>query len=348
MSEFWAKRLLVGAAIVLCLTSIGLFGARAGLSPAKELNGLGPALPHELAELTLSAENSGRPARAAAYVWSATRMGSTLRLRGLVPSEEDRRTVLGMVKAHFADLEVEDRLKVTEGGPPREQWLGAVSFGLKQLAHLKQGSARLLNAGLKVEGEARSGADYAEVKKALAGPMPIGLTILNDNVRPPVADPFIFVASLSPNALTLTGSVPSEEMRKDVKELARRLFERPMLDDQLELASGAPKKWGDAVEASLRALSRLDSGKVSLSGLALAIEGVAPDKSTAIAISYQLKQDLPALFSSSESIRWKEADISSNVQGPGAPLLKRILQPEGGPITGALPWTEPAPILGRR
>ena len=117
-----------------------------------------------------------------------------LRLRGLVPSEEDRRTVLGMVKAHFADLEVEDRLKIAEGGPPREQWLGAVSFGLKQLSHLKQGSARLLNVGLKVDGEARSAADYAEVKKALAGPLPTGLTILSDHVRPPLADPFVFVA----------------------------------------------------------------------------------------------------------------------------------------------------------
>ena len=44
------------------------------------------------------------------YVWSATRIGSGIRLRGQVPSEEDRRTVLGMVKAHFPDLEVEDRL----------------------------------------------------------------------------------------------------------------------------------------------------------------------------------------------------------------------------------------------
>src|SRR5262249_24917326 len=59
------------------------------------------------------------------YVWSATRIGSGLRLRGEVPSEEDRRTVLGMVKAHFPDLEVEDRLKIEAGGPPKEQWLGA-------------------------------------------------------------------------------------------------------------------------------------------------------------------------------------------------------------------------------
>jgi hypothetical protein len=260
-----------------------------------------------------------------------------LRLRGLVPSEDDRRTVLGMVKAHFADLEVEDRLKVAEGGPPREQWLGAVSFGLKQLSHLKQGSARLLNAGLKVDGEARSAPDYAEVKKALAGPVPTGLTILNDGVRPPLADPFVFGATLGSNALVLTGSVPSEDHRKELKELARRLFERPMLDDQLQLASGAPKHWNDAVGAALKALSRLDSGKIAISGLAVTIEGLAPDKGTAVAVSYQLKHDLPALFSSSESIKWKEADVSGNAGELITPRIKEIIDGDIDAAIGALP-----------
>lgn len=295
-----------------------------------------------LAEAPANADDDAQ-AKKKAYVWSALRTGSMLRLRGLVPSEEDRRIVLGMVKAHFADLEVEDRLKIAEGGPPREQWLGAVSFGLKQLSHLKQGSARLLNEGLKVDGEARSANDYAEVKKALTGPMPTGLTILNDHVRPPLADPYVFAASLGPDTLVLTGSVPSEERRKDLKELARRLFERPMLDDQLQLASGAPKRWNDAVEAAIRALSRLDSGKISISGLALSIEGLAPDKGTAVAVSYQLKRDLPSLFSSSESIKWKEADMSGSAGAMIVPRINEIIKTDNGQATGSLPLSPKSP-----
>ena len=52
--------------------------------------------------------------------------------------------------------------------------------------------------------------------------MPTGLTLLNDNVRPPVMDPFVFVAALDPNGLTLSGSVPSENMRKQLKEWSRQ------------------------------------------------------------------------------------------------------------------------------
>lgn len=328
-------KLYLGA--VLSLTLVAALGALAP-SHGNEVPDAAARSPDAAAE---TAPNAGQDANAqsttTAYIWSASRSGSMLRLRGLVPSEEDRKTVLGMVKAHFADLGVEDHLKVADGAPPREQWLGAVSFGLKQLSHLKQGSARLLNEGLKVDGEARSAADYAEVTKALSGPMPTGLTVLNDHVRPPLADPFVFAASLGPNALVLTGSVPSEDDRKDLKDLARRFFERPMLNDQLQVASGAPKDWSNAVGAALKALSRLDSGKIALSGLEVTIEGLAPDKSTAAVVSYQLKRDLPPLFSSSESIKWKEADVPGNVGELIAPRIKEMIDTDTGTTTGARP-----------
>jgi hypothetical protein len=345
MSEFRPKRFFLCAIAAIAVAVAAAAVAREGASgnaaenKAETVTGAVPESAPAAGDNAdkANADKAEKP-RERAYVWSARRSGSTLMLRGLVPSEDDRRTVLGMVKAHFAELEVEDRLKVAEGGPPKEQWLGAVSFGLKQLSHLKQGSARLLNDGLKLEGEARTAEDFTEVKKALTAPMPAGLVLLVDNIKPPVASPFVFVAALSPNALTLTGSVPSEDMRKTIKDWSRQYFERPTLDDQLQLAGGAPKKWDDAVEASLKALSQLDTGKVSLSGADLSIEGIARDKGTAIAVSYQLRRDLPALFSSSESIRWKEADISRSISIGELilPRIKEVLHTDNA-VTGSIP-----------
>jgi hypothetical protein len=156
-------------------------------------------------------------------------------------------------------------------------------------------------------------------------------------VRPPVADPFVFVADLGANELSLWGSVPSENARQNVRELSRQLFERPGLDDRLELASGAPKNWNEAVAASLRALSRLESGKISLSGLAVTIEGVAPDKGTAVAVSYQLRRDLPALFSTSESIKWKEAAASRDAASRVIPRIKERARSEDRAASASLP-----------
>jgi hypothetical protein len=339
--EFWSK--LLALCLVCSLALIAAIGARAGFGGDRAFPAVQAwlASPTATGSLAANAADEKISTQPLAYVWSATRIGSVIRLRGSVPSEDDRRTVLGMVKAHFPDLEVEDRLKVAIGAPAKEQWLGAVSFGLKQLAHLKRGSARLLNVGLKVEGEARSAADYADAKKALAGPLPTGLAILDDDIKPPMADPFVFVADLSASTLSLSGSVPSEEARKQVRELSRQLFERPGLDDRLELASGAPKNWDEAVTAALRALSRLDSGKISLSGLAVTIEGVAPDKGTAVAVSYQLRRDLPRLFSTSESISWKAAMASPDDASRLIPRIKAIADSKGHLPNGDLVQLKP-------
>jgi hypothetical protein len=330
--KFWLCCLVAILALGGALGAGTAFGTEAGMRAAQTLIDLPPSF----TGLVPVANKSQR--RPNGYVWSATRIESSIRLRGLVPTDEDRRTVLGMVKAHFPDLQVEDRLKVAQGAPPQDQWLGAVSFGLKQLSHLKRGSARLLGVALKVDGEARSGDDYVEVKKALAGPLPTGLTVAKENIRPPVADPFVFVADLGANALSLSGSVPSEDARKQVRELSRKLFRRPGLDDRLELASGAPKDWDEAVAAALRALSQLESGKIALSGLAVTIQGVAPDKGTAVAVSYQLRRDLPALFSTSESISWKEAAAShDDIAAQVLPRIKERARTDGRFPNGGLP-----------
>lgn len=342
--EFWPK--LVAYGIVASLALIAVLSTRESLGTDPGFHAMRAwlASPPVTGSVKLAeAPADESDAHPLAYVWSATRIESVIRLRGSVPSEDDRRTVLGMVKAHFPDLEVEDRLKIVAGAPPKEQWLGAVSFGLKQLAHLKRGSARLLNVGLKLDGEARNAADYAEVKKSLSGPLPTGLAILDESIRPPMVDPFVFVAGLSANALTLSGSVPSEDARKQVRELSRQLFERPGLDDRLQVASGAPKNWDQAVAAALKALSQLDSGKISLSGLAVTIEGVAPDKGTATAVSDQLRRDLPRLFSTSESIRWKEASVSPDDAARMIPRIKAAIATKAHLPHGDL--AVPKPVL---
>lgn len=280
------------------------------------------------------AANKNAAETAADESWFANLNNSKLTLRGSAPSEEDRQTSLGMVKAHFPNLTIEDKVAVAETGQPREQWLAGVSFGLQQLSLMSRGKVLVEGGALTLSGEAANAEQYGKLKKALAGTLPAGLTIKHNTVRPPVADPFVFQADLGPNALSLAGSVPSEGARKNVRDLSRQLFERPGLDDRLEVASGAPKNWDQAVAAALRALSRLETGKVALTGVAVSIEGIAPDHGTAVAVSSQLRRDLPERFSTSESIKWKEAASHLNLgtdletaQDVAATIIPRIKVP---------------------
>ncbi|MEG6509523.1 hypothetical protein V6C03_11135 [Methyloligella sp. 2.7D] len=312
-------------------------GEAAAASESKEKKNAKQQTPDEAKSAADNKAASDKDAASQSYGWSAVRDGAKIKLRGSVPSEEDRRTVLGMAKAHFADLEIEDQQKVKAGGPPKEQWLGAVSFALKQLTHLSDGGVRLTDSGFQVDGAAKSAEDYKQLRQALTGPFPTGLSIQGSKVKAPVADPFVFSAALEANILTFAGNVPSEEMHKRILDFAEAAFGGATLNDKLMVASGAPKRWDDAALAAIAALSRLNEGKVTLSGSELTIDGMAPDRSTATELSFQLRKDLPSVFHSSETIRWKEAGTQGDVANTILPRIKEIADTEGLALDRVLP-----------
>jgi hypothetical protein len=54
-----------------------------------------------------------------------------------------------------------------------------------------------------------------------------------------------------------------------------------------------------------------------------------------------LKHELPALFTSSESIKWKEADVSGNESDTIVPRINKIIKTDHGQATGSLPQKSP-------
>lgn len=305
-------------------------------APAKR-NAAGGEAASELTPAEQAAEDA---AKVEPYRWLARRSENKVKLRGFVPSEQDQRTVVGMAKAHFADLEIDDGLKIAGGAPPKEQWLGAVSFALKQLTHIEAGNARLSDVSLTLDGRAKTAADYAELQGAVHGPLPTGMSVQKIAVSPPVAEPFMFTASLDGNILTLAGNVPNAELHSALQELAARAFQGRAIDDQLTIAAGAPKNWKDAAKAALAALSRLQEGKVTLSNGDLKIDGMAADKTTATELSFQLRRDLPSPYRASENIRWKEAGQRGDVANTIIPRIKEIVDGRGTTLPSALPSLE--------
>ena len=86
--------------------------------------------------------------RAEKYTWSATKLGGRVRLRGLVPSDKDRKDILGLAKASFPGLEIVDEMRLRRGVPGRDPWLGGISYSFKQLEKLKHGSTELVFVSL--------------------------------------------------------------------------------------------------------------------------------------------------------------------------------------------------------
>lgn len=236
------------------------------------------------------------------YIWWAIKKEQRLKIRGHAPTKKVRRTILGIVKAAMPDLEVDDKMVLAGGSPPPQVWLGSVSFALRQLGHLRNGTIHLSGNDLAITGEAETTQSYQAVKTALKKQLPAGMTLTGDNVTPPAVNPFSWRVKYLNRVISLNGYTPSEAARAQILAQTRNLFPGAKVNDAMELAVGAPDDWLWAVSASLMQLHRLESGRVRLKGTRLEIEGIAPDKETAEDVAASVRHGLPSSFRSTEKI----------------------------------------------
>lgn len=236
------------------------------------------------------------------YTWWATREGTRIRIKGHVPTQADRQTILGIVKATMPDLEIDDRMKLASGAPPKQRWLGAISFALNQLGHLKVGSARLSDLELDVTGEASSEAAYNAVRNARTAQLPAGLMLKKHIVVPPRVEPYTWAVQYRSGTVKITGHVPSDEMRRDMLENAKKTFSDTVIEDGMTLGSGAPEQWRSVVLLVFAQLARLEEGGVTVEGNELAIEGLAADAETAADVAKTVRGALPPPFKSVEKV----------------------------------------------
>ena len=240
------------------------------------------------------------------FFWGANRKGGRVKLKGHVPSEEDRKAILGIARANFPGLELDDRMKLANGAPPRATWLGGVSFGLKQLSGLKRGGIRLEDEQFSINGEAVDTRRYKAITIALSKKnMPSGVVLKRNEIRLPKADPFIWKARYDGSSIVLSGYAPSEVARKKVSRHARRMFGEAALVDRMTLASGANKGWAKAAIAVLDQMPRLQNGRAELSGKILTFVGLTTDKNVAKNIENSLRSELPPVFKGKEKISVK-------------------------------------------
>jgi OOP family OmpA-OmpF porin len=241
------------------------------------------------------------------YVWSAALRGRRLVIAGHVPSEAMRKAVVGTAKATFPSRELDDEMQLARGAPNPDQWLGAVSFALKLLARLKDGShVQLVGMQLTLKGEAEDGGTYQSIKAALANGLPQGVGIEADKLAPPRVRPYQWSAVRRGQQLELTGHAPGERERDDVFDLARKSFPKSAIVERMSIAAGEPRGWREAVGAALTALAALEEGRAELGDTQLSIAGSTELEDTAEAVGKGLRSALPAAFKLTEQIKWKQ------------------------------------------
>lgn len=209
------------------------------------------------------------------YRWSAQRDGNSLRLKGSVPSEEARARLVGAVRQTFPSLTVVDEMKLARGAST--PWASGTAFGLSQLARLVSGTVSLSGADYTIEGRSSDLSNYRQVVGQFPAGLPSGLTLSRQAVLPPLLSPYPWSAELSGDKLTLTGAVPDEVTRKRVVDEAKSALPGKTVLDEMVPADGAGDAYLNGVKRGLLMLTRLTSGKASLTDASLSIAGIARD-----------------------------------------------------------------------
>lgn len=229
------------------------------------------------------------------FIWGVLNGTSGVRLTGFAPSEGAKKLALDAVRAAFPGLPVSDEMRIASGGPPPDAWAGATSFGIAQLVRLRSGAVRGLGTTLTLSGEALDSSAYGAVTNAVKEAPPKGFALQSD-VRPPVVAPYVLGIRKDAQGVTLSGFYPSADAHAAILDTIGRVLPGLAVNDVSALAQGEPGGFVDAVQLSLRELSRLDSGEVRLDDRKLRLTGTAFHPAAVNAIREQFLRELPDGF----------------------------------------------------
>jgi OOP family OmpA-OmpF porin len=237
-----------------------------------------------------------------------------IKLKGSMASDEDYKTLIGLVKASFPSAIVTDRVKVTKIAANRDVKIGGLSFALKLLGYVEKGKASVDDNGISLEGSASTAVVLNDVKKTLADDRPTGVPIRIIRIAPPVKS---WTASLSKDGtLKISGVMPDESGKKAITAAAGQRFPERYISDGTSINARLPDKWMKAALHALDLLSLLDNGSVEITDQSIRLKGDAPSE-TAVKLIDARSTEIPSGFA-----------LNSEVTSPGRPGVAAISSDE--------------------
>jgi OmpA-OmpF porin, OOP family len=204
------------------------------------------------------------------YTWTAAREGNKVTLGGFTPDEATRAKIVADTKAALPNTEVVDQMKIARGVPAI--FGAATAYSLAQIARLPDGKAALSDAALTITGTAPS-PDIYQMATAAGLPQGVGGNV---QIGLPSVSPYVWQAQKAGPAITLTGFVPSAEVKAKIAEAAKAAAPNATITDQMRLAAGAPAGLETMAIAAFNHLAGLTSGIANLTGANYSLTGVAP------------------------------------------------------------------------
>lgn len=207
---------------------------------------------------------------------SVARDRTGLVLSGYAPSAPARDAIFAAAREASGDGRVAGRLLVAAA--PADQagdWQAIVRQAIEIASQLSSGEVRVGGGRLDVRGEAGDEAAFARLRDRLDDTLPAGFVLGTSDIGMTIVSPYRWSATLSGDDVVLAGHVPAQADRAAFAADVARRFGTVGLRDATTWAGGAPEGFSAAVTVALSALALLETGRVSLDGQVLTIDGNA-------------------------------------------------------------------------
>lgn len=265
------------------------------------------------------AEASIAPPRVSPFVWNLSREGQTVALSGHAPSREARAGIIADLHDVLANTQLDNRLEIASGLEESVDWRGATVFLAQELARFANASITVRDHVVTLEGDAADPASFAALVAAFDRDLPAGLTLASADIRRPIVDPYTWSIHIAEDGTAeLDGYVPGSAFAGKLTEALRAQFgQGSRIRNDLQVASGAPQGFEQAVLAVLGTAGRLIGLQASFSGDRVVVGGQALTGTAANETRNRIATALPPGF---------ELETNIEVLSPGAALTAQDCQ----------------------
>ncbi len=272
------------------------------------------------------------PAAQGAYEVVAKRFDNVVTITGFAPSTAERDQI-GQAAEAFG-INVVNRVEVAAGAPEGVAWGDAASAVIGGLKDASNGTAMLTAAGASVDADlAPETVGVEEATQAFSSAMVAGVNASSIEYRLPQVSPFVWKAQNTDNP-SVSGYVPSKSLEQKILDEAGEIFDGAQIDNQLILASGAPRGFEAAASVGLGQISRLEGGTAEISDTTLTVTGVALTQAAKADIERKIQNGVPPGFSGRPDISVKPAPLETG--GLGALTPQQCQLELNGVLTGGI------------
>ncbi|MGH1417633.1 MAG: OmpA family protein [Hyphomicrobiaceae bacterium] len=227
------------------------------------------------------------------YVTEILSRNDSVEVKGYVPSEDVRTSLLQQIRTAFPARTTIDRLQLGSG--MLDGWRGCLTAGIDGLAKIEEGQLTLRDRNLLVTGKTKD--------ENLASQLPNEVRVAanrscDTEVRvaadvPPEPSLEWKAEHAGEGRLVITGRVPDAATKAALIKRSGELFIGAEIIDQTDIAYVDPRNWQLAAIAALEQLARLRTGSVVISRQDVLLRGEAKDTAISTAVKDKITTGLP-------------------------------------------------------